>query len=148
MYAPERIPYAIERYGNEKNRLYGVLDGQLERTGAFVAGAHYSIADIAIFPWIRIHRKQRVDLDAFPNVSRWYRQLCARPGLRRGIDVGKALRPPPGAPVSESFRRSLYGQTAESVRSGRHRTLRNDREAPRRDQGNADLNGEQPREAG
>lgn len=121
LYAPEPFPYAVERYGKEMNRLYGVLDAQLGRTNAFVTGADYTIADMAIFPWIRIYKKQRIDIDAFPNIARWYRELTARPGVRRGIDLGRALRDPPGTPMSESTRMVLYGQTADSVRSGKHR---------------------------
>ena len=92
LYAPEKVPYALERYAKEVNRLYGVLDGQLARTGAHVAGAEYSIADMAIFPWIRVWKAQQVPLQDFPNVKAWYERLMQRPALRRGIEVGKELR--------------------------------------------------------
>ena len=91
LYAPEKIPYAIERYGREARRLYRVLDAQLARTGAFVAG-EYSIADIACFPWIRTHRAQGIVLDDYPQLQRWYGQIKARPAVRRGLDVGKELQ--------------------------------------------------------
>ena len=113
LYAPEKLPYAIERYGKEVNRLYGVLDAQLARTGAFVAGAAYSIADMAIFPWVRTHKAQNVSLDDFPNVQRWYDALFQRPAVKRGLDLGKDLRAPA---LTEEARKALFGQTAQSVR--------------------------------
>ena len=91
LYAPEKVPYGIERYGREARRLYGVLDKQLGKTAAFVAG-EYSIADMACFPWIRTHRAQGIALDDFPNVQRWYADVKARDAVRRGIDVGKDLQ--------------------------------------------------------
>ena len=118
LYAPEKIPYAMERYAKEVDRLYGVLDAQLGRTAAYVAGASYSIADIAIFPWVRTHKAQQVDLDKFPNVQRWYNALFERPATRRGLDLGKALR---AGMMTEDARKALFGQTAESVRSGDHK---------------------------
>ena len=71
LYAPEKIPYAIERYRDEAARLYRVLDTQLGKTGAYVAG-DYSIADIACFPWTMTHKAQGFTLDDYPNVKRWY----------------------------------------------------------------------------
>ncbi|MDO9360166.1 MAG: glutathione binding-like protein [Polaromonas sp.] len=118
LYAPEKIPYAIERYGKEVNRLYGVLDTQLQHTGAFVAGSSYSIADMAIFPWTRTHKAQGIDLAAFPHVQRWYDALFQRPAVQRGLDVGKALRAPA---LTDEARQALFGQTADSVRSGQHK---------------------------
>jgi GST-like protein len=117
LYAPDKLPYAIERYGQEVNRLYGVLDGQLARTGAFVAGADYSIADMAIFPWVRTWKAQQVPLEEFPQVKRWFDGLQERPAVRRGLDVGKALRAPA---LTEEARKALFGQTAQSVRAGAH----------------------------
>lgn len=118
LYAPEPVPYAIERYGKEVNRLYGVLNAQLERTGAFVAGSQYSIADIAIFPWIRTHKAQHIALTEFPHIERWFNTLLLRPAIQRGIDLLKELRP---GTVSEEARKALFGQTAQSVRSGVHK---------------------------
>ena len=120
LYAPEKIPYAIERYGNEVNRLYGVLDTQLARTGAFVAGAAYSIADMAIFPWVRTHKAQQVALEDFPNIQRWYDALFQRPAVKRGLDLGKDLRAPG---LTEEARKALFGQTAQSVRGGAHKLI-------------------------
>ncbi|MDA0225358.1 MAG: glutathione S-transferase N-terminal domain-containing protein [Proteobacteria bacterium] len=118
LYAPERIPYALERYAKEVNRLYGVLDAQLGRTGAFVAGAAYTIADMAIFPWIRVLKAQKIDLSAFPNIERWYDALFLRPAVKRGLALGKDLRAPA---LDDAARKALFGQTAESVRAGTHR---------------------------
>jgi GST-like protein len=119
LYAPERMPYAIERYGKEVDRLYGVLDAQLGRTGAFVAGVDYSIADMAIFPWVRTHKAQQVDLLRFPHVKRWYDALFERPAVKRGIALGKELR---AATLTDEARKALFGQTAQSVREGQHRS--------------------------
>ncbi len=113
LYAPQKIPYAMERYAKEVNRLYGVLDMQLARTGAFVGGADYSIADIAIFPWVRTYKAQQVPLQDFPQVQAWYEGLMQRPGVRRGIDVGKELRAPK---LDDEARKSLFGQTAQTLR--------------------------------
>ena len=119
LYAPEKLPYAIERYGKEVDRLYGVLDAQLGRTGAFVAGAAYSIADMAIFPWVRTHKAQQVDLLRFAHVKRWYDALFERPAVKRGIELGKELR---AATLTDEARKALFGQTAQSVREGQHRS--------------------------
>ena len=94
LYASEKVPYAIERYGREARRLYGVLDTQLGKTGAFVAGDEYSIADMACFPWIRTYKSQQVSIDDYPNVRRWYEQLKARPTVQRGCELGTELRMP------------------------------------------------------
>ncbi len=118
LYAPEMLPYAIERYGKEVNRLYGVLDGQLERTGAFVAGTQLSIADMAILPWVRTYKAQQVPLDQFAHVKRWYEMLMQHPALRRALDVGKELRAPA---LTDEARRALFGQTAQSVKAGAHK---------------------------
>ena len=119
LYAPEKLPYAIERYGREVDRLYGVLDSQLGRTLAYVAGADYSIADMAIFPWVRTHKAQQVDLARFAHVRRWYDALFERPAVRRGLELGKELR---AATLTDEARKSLFGQTAQSVREGQHRS--------------------------
>jgi len=85
-YAPVRISYGIERYTQESNRLYGVLDTRLGESD-YLAGDDYSIADIATFPWLRSHAKQGVDMDAYPNVRRWFDAVGARPAVKRGLDV-------------------------------------------------------------
>ena len=77
-YAPERIKYAMERYTNEATRLYNVLDKRLEGR-EYVAG-DYSIADMAIFPWCRLYKRQGQDIENFPNVKRWFEHIAAPPG--------------------------------------------------------------------
>jgi GST-like protein len=107
IYAPEKIPYAIERYSNEANRLYGVLDRQLADR-EFVAGA-YSIADIAIWPWLRSWERQGVNLPDYPNVQRWFDRIAARPAVQRGIQV-LSDRSRSG-PVDDKTREMLFGKT-------------------------------------
>jgi GST-like protein len=84
--AKEEVPYAIERYTTECRRLYGVLDGQLGKSG-YLAGADVSIADFCTLPWVFRHDWQEVDLAEFPNVQRWYDALMARPALARGMEL-------------------------------------------------------------
>lgn len=93
-YAQEQIPCAQERYNNESLRLYGVLDKRLEGRD-YICG-DYSIADMACWPWVITNKKQEIDLDAFPNVRRWYDLLKTRPALRRGYDIGKEFGRPDG----------------------------------------------------
>ena len=84
-YAPETIPYAVERYTNEAGRLYKVLDTRLGQS-EFLAD-EYSIADIAVFPWLRSYERQGQDLDDFPHVKRWFEVISARPAVQRGLQV-------------------------------------------------------------
>ncbi|PAY05810.1 thiol:disulfide oxidoreductase [Bradyrhizobium sp. UFLA03-84] len=88
LYAPDRIPYAVERYGNEARRLYGVLNDRLGEN-AYVAGDDYSIADIACFPWVMTHKAQGFQLDDFPHIKRWFTELRMRPLLQKGLAVGR-----------------------------------------------------------
>lgn len=108
-YAPERLQYAIDRYTDEANRLYGVLDRRLEGR-RYICG-DYSIADMACWPWIVPHEMQGQNLDDFPNVKRWYDQMKTRPGVRRGFDVLKDVRK---AGMDEEAKRVLFGQTART----------------------------------
>jgi GSH-dependent disulfide-bond oxidoreductase len=105
-YAPEKLPYAIKRYVDETARLYGVLDKQLADRD-FVAG-DYSIADMAIYPWIVPHKNQGQDLNDFPHLKRWFATMAARPAVKRAYEKGKALNTAP--PVSEEARNILFGQ--------------------------------------
>ena len=82
--AKEEVPYAIERYVKETHRLYGVLDGHLA-DNKFCAGNEYSIADIAIVPWVQRHGRHRTDLNDYPNVKRWFELLMARPAVEKGM---------------------------------------------------------------
>ncbi|MBV8093457.1 MAG: glutathione S-transferase N-terminal domain-containing protein [Acetobacteraceae bacterium] len=113
-YAPERIPYAMDRYVNETNRLYGVLDRRLEgRT--FIAGEAYTIADMACYPWIVPWERQQQNLDDFPNLRRWFDAIGSRPATQRAYAKGEPYRNRPT--VTEEGRKFLFGQTAASVRS-------------------------------
>ena len=107
LYAPEKLPYAIERYHAEMLRLYGVLDRRLEGR-EYICG-DYSIADMACWPWVITYKRQQVDLEQFPNVRRWYKTCQARPGLRRGYEVGKEFGKPGGA-WNEETRRNMMPQ--------------------------------------
>ena len=111
-YAPEKIPYALDRYSNEALRICGVMDRRLGES-AYLGGADYTIADMAIFPWVRIHRKQQIDLARFPHVQRWYQQLFARPAVQRALVLGRELR---ADTLTDEARQALFGQTADSVR--------------------------------
>jgi GST-like protein len=90
-YAPEEVPYAIERYTNEAARLYGVMDRRLSETEYF-ADDEYTIADMAIFPWLLSHERQGQNLDDFPNVKRWFETIESRPAVARAREVGQDLR--------------------------------------------------------
>ncbi len=107
-YAPEPIPYAIERYTNEAARLYKVLDVRLGES-AYLAGADYTIADIAVFPWLRSHERQGQDLADFPNVERWFETIAARPAVERGVAVLADRRR--AGPITEREREVMFGAT-------------------------------------
>lgn len=91
LYAPEPEPYALNRFREEAHRLYGVLDDRL-RQSAFLAGEDYTIADIACFPWIMTHKAQRISLDRYPAVARWYGAIRARDAVQRGLALGREAR--------------------------------------------------------
>jgi GST-like protein len=93
LYAPEKIAYAIDRYSNEAKRLYGVIDKRLG-SHAFIAGDEYTIADIAIFPWLRSWKNQGIVLDEYPALKRWFEGIAARPAVQRGVEVLAGLRKP------------------------------------------------------
>jgi GSH-dependent disulfide-bond oxidoreductase len=111
LYAPENIPYAIERFGKEVRRLYGVLDKQLGRTGSYIAGG-YSIADIACFPWIMTHKAQGLSLDDAPNLQRWFSAVRARPEVQKGLAVMKDHKK---AKMDEKTRKALFGDKIEAL---------------------------------
>ena len=89
-YAKEQVPYAMDRYSKESNRLYGVLDRRLE--GRDFVADDYSIADIAIFPWTRTFERQGLYINDYPNVVRWRQTMFARPAVQRGMKVGAEWR--------------------------------------------------------
>ena len=111
-YAPEKIPYAIERYVKETNRLYGVLNRRLADR-AYVAG-DYSIADMAAYPWIVSHERQGQNLADFPHVKRWYEAIAARPAAVRAYAKAKEVNTQPT--VSETSKKILFGQTAATTK--------------------------------
>ncbi|HEY8261272.1 MAG TPA: glutathione S-transferase N-terminal domain-containing protein [Methylosinus sp.] len=108
-YAPEKIPYAVDRYVNETNRLYGVLDNRLG--GREFIADDYSIADMASYPWIVPHAQQGQDLEDFPDLKRWFEAMRARPAVARAYEKGESLRRPV-AGFTEDERKILFGQTS------------------------------------
>ena len=107
LYAPEKVPYAIERYSNEAKRLYGVMNTHLAKTKYF-AGGEYSIADMAIFPWLRSWKNQGIDWDDYPHLRGWFDEIGARPAVMRGVEVLASLRKPL---VDDKAREVLFGDT-------------------------------------
>jgi GST-like protein len=110
-YAPEKIPYAINRYVNETNRLYGVLDKRLAGR-EFIAG-ELSIADMAAYPWIVPHERQGQKLEDFPNLRRWFHAIAERPATQRAYARAKEINSQPV--VSEEAKKILFGQTSTVV---------------------------------
>jgi len=111
-YAPEKIPYAIDRYTKETNRLYGVLNRRLADR-PFVAG-EYSIADIASYPWIVPYERQGQNLEDFAHLKRWFEAIRDRPATGRAYEKAKEINTQPSV-TSEESKRILFGQTARSV---------------------------------
>ncbi len=93
IYAPEKLPYAIERYSNEAKRLYGVINKRLAHS-TYVGGHEYSIADIAIFPWLRSWKNQGVEMSDYPHLKGWFDEIAKRPAVQRGLEVLAGLRKP------------------------------------------------------
>jgi GST-like protein len=112
VYAPEKLPYAIDRYVRETNRLYGVLDRRLQDR-RFLADEAYSIADMAAYPWIVPWERQQQNLDDFPNLRRWFDAIRERPATVRAYAKGEAFSRPPV--MTEEGRKILFGQTSASV---------------------------------
>ena len=110
-YAPEKIPYALNRYGDEYNRLLGVIEKQLVDKD-YLCG-DYSIADMASWPWVVVHERVKQSLDEFPRVLAWDERMKARPAVAAGKDLGKELRR--RFEDDEEARKMLFGQTAASV---------------------------------
>jgi GST-like protein len=116
-HAPEKIPYAIDRYVKETNRLYCVADRRLADR-EFLAG-DYSIADMAAYPWIVLYERQGQDLNDFPNLKRWFGKIRDRAAVVAAYEKGKAINTNPT--VNADSAKILFGQTAETLRktSGR-----------------------------
>jgi GST-like protein len=112
-YAPEKIPYAIDRYVKETNRLYGVLNKRLADR-EFIAGP-YSIADMACYPWIVSYELQGQKLEDFPHVQRWFEAIRARPATVRAYEKGAAISSN-NTTMTEEAKKILFGQTAQTLR--------------------------------
>jgi GST-like protein len=107
IYAPEKIGYAIERYTNEAKRLYGVMDRRLGAS-RYLGGDEYSIADIAVFPWLRSWRNQGIDWGDFPHLKGWFDEIGGRPAVQRGCEVLAEARRP--LQSDANAREMLFGQ--------------------------------------
>ncbi|MDO8769532.1 MAG: glutathione binding-like protein [Burkholderiaceae bacterium] len=107
IYAPEKIDYAYNRYTNEAKRLYGVMDKRLSAS-KFIAGSTYSIADIAIFPWLRSWKNQGIDWADYPHLKAWFDKIACRPAVKRGVAVLADLRKPI---TGDKERDILFGST-------------------------------------
>ncbi len=104
-YAPEPIPYAIDRYTNEASRLYNVVDKRLGEV-PYLAG-DYSIADMAVFPWLRLYERQGQKLEDYPNLKRWFEAIDARPAVKKGVTILADKRRP--GPMDDKQREILFG---------------------------------------
>ena len=112
VYAPEPIPYAIERYTKETERLLGVLDRRLAGR-AFIAGDDYTIADMAAYPWINTYDSAPLDLEPFPDLRRWQAVIAARPATQRAYALARQVNPDAGKPMSDEQKAVLFGQGAK-----------------------------------
>lgn len=108
IYAPEKVPYAIERYVNESRRLYGVLDKQLAGKD-YIAG-EYSIADMACYPWIVPHEAHKMELSDHPNLTAWFKRVRARPAVAKVYAEMESIYGRSGGPATEEERKILFGQ--------------------------------------
>jgi GSH-dependent disulfide-bond oxidoreductase len=120
-YAPEKIPYAIDRYTQETNRLYGVLNRRLD--GREYIAEDYSIADMACYPWIVPHERQGQKLEDFPHLQRWFETLKARPAIESAYEKGRPYQNSPV--VTAESRAILFGQSGRTVEGGRNEEKKN-----------------------
>jgi GST-like protein len=107
IYAPEKIDYAIQRYTNEAKRLYGVMNKRLA-SNRYIAGDKYTIADIAIFPWLRSWQNQGIDWADYPHLKKWFDSIAQRPAVQRGVTVLADLRKPL---LDSAAREIMFGAT-------------------------------------
>ena len=110
IYAPEQIEYAINRYTNEVNRLYGVLNRQL--AGKEYVCGEYSIADMASFPWVRPWERQGQNLADFPHLKAWFERMGGRPGVQRGLNLAKEQQDTANIAIDKEAQKVLFGQRA------------------------------------
>jgi GST-like protein len=113
VYAKDKIQYAIDRYVNETNRLYGVLNKRLADR-EFLAG-EYSIADMASYPWVVPWERQGQDLNEFPHLKRWFTAIAARPAVVRAYALAKEVNPDYGVPMSDEAKKIMFDQTAKKL---------------------------------
>jgi GST-like protein len=111
-YAPEQLPYAIDRYVKETSRLYGVLNKHLSDGRDYICG-DYSIADMATYPWVVPHERQRQDLSQFPALAQWLARIQNRPATKRSYEMAKTVNVAPN--VDEKAKSILFGQDAKTV---------------------------------
>lgn len=111
-YAPEKITYAMERYVKETSRLYGVLNKHLSDGRQYIAG-EYTIADMACYPWIFPHQRQKQDLNSFPALHAWFERVKVRPATQRAYKLAESINTAPT--VNEEAKKLLFGQDASSV---------------------------------
>ena len=107
IYAPEKVEYAVNRYTNEARRLYGVMDRRL-KDSRYIACDEYTIADIAIFPWLRSWQNQGIDWADYPRLKKWFDTIAARPAVQRGVAVLAERRKPI---TDDKSREILFGKT-------------------------------------
>ncbi len=110
IYAPEKVPYAIERYTNEARRLYGVMNKRLARS-TYIGGPAYSIADMAIWPWLRSWKNQGIDWSDYPHLKGWYDEIGQRPAVQRAVEVLASARKPL---MDDQAREVLFGASQVS----------------------------------
>ena len=112
-YAPETVPYAIKRYTDEVNRLYGVMDRRLSAS-AYLAGPDYTIADIASFPWVRSYERQGQDITDFPHLNAWFEAIAARDATKKAVSVGADYRAQLDLATDQDAQKVLFGQRADA----------------------------------
>jgi len=112
IYAPQKLPYAVDRYTNEAKRLYGVMNKRLAKS-KYLGGPEYSIADIAVFPWLRSWKNQGIDWNDYPHLKGWFDEIAGRPAVQRGVEVLAGLRKPL---TDDKAREVLFGNEQYKAR--------------------------------
>jgi len=112
-YAPEKVQYGIDRFTNEVNRLYGVLDTRL--TGRPYLADEYSIADMATYPWVRPYKNQGQDIAEFPNLEKWFQRMHDRPAVAKAVKIGEELRSNYNLATDKEAQKVLFGQRSRKA---------------------------------